>query len=92
MPSITASEKNKHLGTNLTKESQDFCPDIAFPREIKDDLHNSGISHVCVLKDNSMGVNGRENSCENGLWVQHHPNQIPSSFFFLFKWKLASCF
>ena len=34
MPSITTSEK-KHLGTNLTKESQDLYPQIALPREIK---------------------------------------------------------
>lgn len=84
MPSITASEENKHLGTNLTKESQDLCPQIALPREIKDSLHKSDICHVYVLEDNSMKVNGRENSCETDLWIQCIPNQIPSSFFFFF--------
>lgn len=33
-----------------------------------------------------MKVNGRENSCENDLWIQCIPNQIPSVLiFFLLK-------
>lgn len=89
MPSITAWEKNTHLGTNLTKESQDLCPQIAFPREIKDNLHKSDLCHVYVSEDNSVKVNGRENSCENDLWIQCIPNQIPSSFFFLLKTEIG---